>query len=134
MITIYNTINQDDETSLLINKQLLYEYKDNGDDYLVETKRQLTRSLVDYKVFQQLQQINNSFFVIIDYLDCDHYTRVKDVVDDKNKLVTNINLFLKPCKSYLSADIYDKIYEALQGLVNTMNKLVAVVQTINKNK
>ena len=89
---------------------------------------------MDYKVFQQLQQINNSFFVIIDYLDCDHYTRVKDVLDDKNRLVTNINLFLKPCKSYLSTDIYDTIYDTLQELVNVMNKLVAVVQAINKNK
>ena len=134
MITIYNNINQDEETPLLINKQLLYEYKEAGDECLVETKRQLTRSLVDYKVFQQLQQINNSFFVIIDYLDCDHYTRVKDVLDDKNRLVTNINLFLKPCKSYLSADIYDTIYDTLQELANVMNKLVAVVQAINKNK
>lgn len=134
MITIYNNLHQEEETPLLINKKLLYEYKEAGDNYLVDVKRELTRSLVDYKVFQQLQQINNSFFVIIDYLDCEHYTRVKDVIEDKNRLANNINLFLRPCKSYLSLDIYDCIYEDLQGLINTMTKLVATVQMINKNK
>ena len=134
MITIYNSLHQEEETPLLINKKLLYEYKEVGDEFLINTKRELTRSLVDYKVFQQLQQINNSFFVIIDYLDCEHYTRVNDVIEDKNKLVNNINLFLRPCKTYLSRDIYDAIYDDLQGLTNTMNKLVAVVQAINKNQ
>jgi hypothetical protein len=134
MLTIYNDIYNEKPTPLLINKKLLYEYKGVGDSCLVNIKRELTRSLVDYRVFQQLQQLNNSFFVIIDYLDCDHYFKVAEVIQDKNTLVNTINVFLKPCKSYLSTSIYNSIFDSCQELVNTINKLIKIVQTCNKDK
>lgn len=134
MLTIYNNIYDDEPTPLLINKKLLYEYKEVGDSCLVNIKRELTRSLVDYKVFQQLQQINNGFFVIVDYLDCEHYFKVAEVIQDKNRLVNTINEFLKPCKSYLALDIYESIFDSCQELINTINKLIKIVQTCNKDK
>ena len=59
-------------TPLVINPNLLQAYREQGDICLVNIKRELTRSLVDYKRFQELQQINNDFFVIIDYMDIIH--------------------------------------------------------------
>ena len=136
MLTIYNygSNNNNDDIPLLINKQLLYEYKEEGDSCLVNVKRELTRCLVDYKVFQKLQEVNNSFFVIVDYLDRDIYYSVAEVVKDKNVLLNNINLFLKPCKIYLPTEIYNAIYNSLQILINTINKLIMILKSINKNQ
>lgn len=134
MLTIYNYgNNRDEDIPLLINKQLLYEYKEEGDSCLVNVKRELTRCLVDYKLFQKLQAINNSFFVIVDYLDRDIYYTIEEVVNDKNLLLNNVNIFLRPCKSCLPTEIYDKIYNSLQILINTINKLIMILKSINKN-
>lgn len=133
MITITNTFyKKESDQPLFINKELLYRYKDCLDTYLVNIKRELTRSLVDYKLFQELQQVNNSVFVIIDYLDAEHYTYVKEVIDDKKVLMNSINTFLKHCNGTITKDIYDSIYDNCDLLSLTVNKLVEIVKTINE--
>lgn len=134
-MTIYTYgYNQSEDEPLLINKNLLYDYKEEGDSCLVNIRRELTRCLVDYKLFQKLQQINNSFFVIVDYLDRDIYYTIEEVVKDKEILLNNINIFLRPCKSCLPGDIYDSIFESSQELINTINKLIMILKSINRNQ
>lgn len=128
MITI---INQEKPAPLIINKDLLYKYKEETDICLVNIRGELTRSLVDYKIFQQLQQVNNYTFVIIDYLDSEHYTDLKTINDDKAILSNNIDKLLNHCKNCVNGNIYDSIYNNCVKLVITIHKLVQIVKTIN---
>lgn len=129
---INNFTCNDDSEPLLINKQLLYDYKDAGDDFLIGIKRNLTRSLVDYHLFQELQEINNSFFVIIDYLDCGHYYNVSEVMKDKDVLKNKLNIFIKNCKPNVGIDIFDDIDYNCKQLMLVMQKLITIVTKINK--
>ena len=129
MITITS---QDDRTPLKINKQLLYEYKEECDTYLVNIKRELTRALVDYKLFQQLQQVNNSFFIIIDYLDTERYTVFKELKDHKVDLNNDINIFTKNCRGKIPNSIFRNIYYNLDKLMLTINKLIEIVYEVNE--
>ena len=61
MMSIYSYSTYDNEP-LKINPKLVEYYKNECDPYLVNLKRELTRSLVDYKLFQDLQEINNSYY------------------------------------------------------------------------
>ena len=131
MILSYTNYKKEN-TPLFINKDLLSKYKEKGDICLVNIKRELTRSLVDYKLFQKLQQVNNDFFVIVDYLDSEHYTNLKEIIDDKTKLLNDINVFTRNCKSNVSPDIYENIFEDCNKLMITIHKLVEIVKTINK--
>lgn len=127
--SMYNQ--QDNNSPLLINKELLQLYRERCDTYLVNIKRQLSRNLVDYKLFQELQQVNNSFFVIIDYLDSEHYTTVKEVEDDRQLLVNNINIFTKHCKNCVPLDIFESIMDDCNILALTIHKLIQIVKTVN---
>ena len=131
MILSYTNYKKEN-TPLFINKDLLSKYKEKGDICLVNIKRELTRSLVDYKLFQKLQQVNNDFFVIVDYLDSEHYTNLKEIIDDRTKLLNDINVFTRHCKSNVSPDIYENIFEDCNKLMITIHKLVEIVKTINK--
>ena len=131
MILSYTNYKKEN-TPLFINKDLLSKYKEKGDICLVNIKRELTRSLVDYKLFQKLQQVNNDFFVIVDYLDSEHYTNLKEIIDDRTKLLNDINVFTRNCKSNVSPDIYENIFEDCNKLMITIHKLVEIVKTINK--
>ena len=134
-MTIYNYgYDQSKDTPLLINKKLLYEYKEEGDSCLVNIKRELTRCIVDYTVFQKLQEINNNFFVIVDYLDRDIYYNIEEVTQDKSKLLDSINVFLRPVKSYVPTEIYNAIFTSSQELINTINKLIMILKSINRNQ
>lgn len=129
-ISLYNQ--KDEETPLVINKELLQSYRERCDTYLVNIKRELTRSLVDYKLFQELQQVNNSFFVIIDYLDCDHYTHIKEVEDDRQRLISAINVFTKHCKVCVALDIFESIIHDCNYLMITIHKLIQILKVANE--
>jgi len=133
-MTVTRFYNQNDDTPLVINPNLLQAYREQCDMCLVNIKRELTRSLVDYKLFQQLQQINNDFFVIIDYMECEHYTNIKEVEDDKHTLVVDMQTFTKDCKSAVSLDIYESICEECCEISLIINKLVQIIKIVNKGE
>lgn len=130
--SMYNQ--KDDETPLVVNKELLQTYRNSCDTCLVNIKRELTRSLVDYKVFQELQQVNNSFFVIVDYLDCEHYTTIKEVEDDRHLLITAINVFTKHCKACVALDTFKSIMTDCNKLALTVHKLIQVLKAVNEGE
>ena len=132
MITISDLYNKEKNTPLIINKVLLQSYKDSCDSCLVNLRRELSRSLVDYRLFQKLQQINNDTFIIIDYLDCEHYTYIKEIEDNKKELVSDINSFLKHCKNCITLDIYNIIFSYCEELTRTIQKLIQIVRTVNE--
>lgn len=133
-ITCYNSSSSKNNEAppLVINPNLLQAYREQCDICLVNIKRELTRSLVDYKIFQQLQQVNNDFFVIVDYMECEHYTSIDEVMKDKHTLVVDMEVFTKNCKNAIAEDIYNSIYENCVELSLIVNKLVQIIKIVNE--
>ena len=129
MIVIENFGNE--VSPLKINKELLFKFKEECDIQLSVLHRELTRALVDYKLFQQLQLINNDTFKIIDSLDNDEYTTLKEVNDDRTKLIADMDDFLSHCKHCVASNIYDPVYEHCNDLSLIIFKLVQILTTIN---
>lgn len=119
------------EKPLIINRNLLDRYKTEGDDYLISIYSQLSRSLVDYKLFQELQKVNNDYYVIVDGLQCEKYTQIKSLLDDKGKLLNSINIFTRHCKNSIDSDIYEALYSYCDKLMLMINKLIEIVNTVN---
>ena len=122
-----------EETPLVINKDLLYTFKEEFDVQLAILHRELTRSLVDYTLFQQLQNVNNDIFIIVDGLDTEVYTTIKELEDDRQKLISDLDTFLSHCKTCIDGNIYDPIYEHSNYLSTAVYKLVQIIKNINQN-
>ena len=134
MITITNYNSYNSNEPLVINPKLVDYYKEQCDTYLVNLKRELTRSLVDYHLFQRLQDINNSFIIIIDKLLNKEYIATSQILDDYKILTDAVNVFQKGCYSVISGDIYESIRYYSKLLLITMNKLITTVKTINSER
>ena len=134
MITITNYNSYNSNEPLVINPKLVDYYKEQCDTYLVNLKRELTRSLVDYHLFQQLQDINNSFIIIIDKLLNKEYIATSQLLDDYKILTDVVNIFQKGCYPVINGDIYESIRYYSKLLLITMNKLITTVKTINSER
>ena len=58
-------LNQEVVSPIKIDKDLVMTYKHEGDRYLVAINHNLTKQLVSYLVYYDLQQVNNAFFLIL---------------------------------------------------------------------
>lgn len=130
MMSIYSYSTYNNEP-LKINPKLVEYYKDECDPYLVNLKRELTRSLVDYKLFQDLQEINNSYYKIISGLIDNTYTSLTELFNDSKTLTNNTNKFQKSCYGKIDGDIFDSIYRNCENILLTINKLTQTVKTVN---
>lgn len=130
MMSIYSYSAYDNEP-LKINPKLVEYYKNECDPYLVNLKRELTRSLVDYKLFQDLQEINNSYYKIISGLIDNTYTSLTELFNDSKTLTNNTNKFQKGCYGKIDGDIFDSIYHNCENILITINKLTQTVKTVN---
>lgn len=122
------------DTYIKINTHMLDKYKDECDAYLINMKRELTRCLVDYHMFRELQSINNGFFKIINGLYNQKYTHISELIDDKHKLHNNCDVFIKHCKSILPKHIYDSIFNNCQKLNLNMIKLVEIAREVSREE
>lgn len=131
MLTIntYNYGNNDEP--LIISPKLLSYYREECDVYLVDIKRQLTRSLVDYRVFQKLQDVYNYYYVIIRKLEEQEYTNLNEIADDKKILHALMTELQKECKPAVSTDIYDDVISNCNKVMLTLIKLIQIIKTVN---
>lgn len=121
-----------DTPPLRINKNLLSVYKNECDTYLVDIRRELTRSLVDYQRFQELQNVNNGFYNIIHGLDEGEFINISQLNSVKHQLVLDLEAFLKNCKTSIDTDIYEPIQRSSRKLMLTVHKLIQILTTINE--
>lgn len=121
-----------DITPLKISHEILSKYKEESDIHLVDIRRELTRSLVDYRRFQELQKVNNDFFRIINGLSECEFTSITQLNSEKSRLVADVETLLKACKSSISSDIYSSIRDSAHKLMLTINKLLQIVVTVNE--
>ena len=121
-------LNKVEEPNIIINQDLVIEYKEEGDIYLVNVKRNMTKQLVGYTHYQTLQKINNSFYFIIQGLLEDKFENVTKLKDAYRKLVVNCNTLIKNISNLLPDDIYNTICEDLDSLQLLMEKLIYIVE------
>ena len=121
-------LNKVEEPNIIINQDLVIEYKEEGDIYLVNVKRNMTKQLVGYTHYQTLQKINNSFYFIIQGLLEDKFKNVTRLKDAYRKLVVNCNTLIKNISNLLPDDIYNTICEDLDSLQLLMEKLIYIVE------
>ena len=121
-------LNKVEEPNIIINQDLVIEYKEEGDIYLVNVKRNMTKQLVGYTHYQTLQKINNSFYFIIQGLLEDKFENVTKLKDAYRKLVVNCNTLIKNISNLLPDDIYNTICEDLDSLQLLIEKLIYIVE------
>ena len=128
MIKLYNQ----KDSPLRVNTDLVNEYKRQADVYLLDMRRELTRALVDYIAFRDLQLVNNSFFDIVDKLLNQEFTCLSELRDSNQKLVVTLETFLKVCKQSVEANIYVPINLSARKFILTVHKLIQIIESINE--
>lgn len=128
MIKLYNQ----KDSPLRVNIDLVNEYKRQADTYLLDMRRELTRALVDYIAFRDLQLVNNSFFDIVDKLLNQEFTCLSELRDSNQKLVVTLETFLKVCKQSVEANIYTPINISARKFILTVHKLIQIIESINE--
>ena len=121
-------LNKVEEPNIVINQNLVIAYKEEGDIYLVNVKRSMTKQLVGYTHYQTLQKINNSFYFIIQGLLEDKFENVTKLKDAYRKLVVNCNTLIKNISNLVPDDIYNAVCEDLDSLQIMMEKLVYIAE------
>lgn len=128
MIKLYNQ----KDSPLRVNIDLVNEYKRQADIYLLDMRRELTRALVDYIAFRDLQLVNNSFFDIVDKLLNQEFTCLSELRDSNQKLVVTLETFLKVCKQSVEVNIYAPINISARKFILTVHKLIQIIESINE--
>lgn len=128
MIKLYNQ----KDSPLRVNIDLVNEYKHQADIYLLDMRRELTRALVDYIAFRDLQLVNNSFFDIVDKLLNQEFTCLSELRDSNQKLVVTLETFLKVCKQSVEVNIYTPINISARKFILTVHKLIQIIESINE--
>ena len=121
-------LNKVEEPNIVINQDLVIEYKEEGDIYLVNVKRNMSKQTVGYTHYQTLQKINNSFYFIIQGLLEDKFENVTKLKDAYRKLVVNCNTLIKNISNLLPDNIYNAICEDIDSLQLMMEKLIYIVE------
>lgn len=123
-------LNIKEDPVVIIDKDLVLNYKHEGDLHLVSIKHNLTKQLVAYKVYWYLQQVNNSFYKIIKALAKQEYTDLTQFRDDYSEFVKNCNTFIKNCEGNVSDRVFNKVQKSLDKLKLSVQKLVYIAENI----
>ena len=121
-------LNRDVKSIFNVDQDLLVDYKRICDRYLINIRRNLTKQLVFYKVYCDLQYVDNSFFVIIDKLLNDLYTGIDQLDKDYSVLIKYCNTFLKNSERIVPNNIHDLVEKDIKSLQLAMDKLIYILK------
>lgn len=113
-----------------INKDLLTDYKVQGDRRLVSIKRNLSKQLVYYILYTELQKVNNYYFNIIDKLMCDKYTDISQLKKDYASFNQVCKSFLKSCEGFITDDVILSVQNDVNKLTLLIDKLIYILENI----
>ena len=122
----------DNEQTFSIDRDLVITYKRTGDRYLVALYHELTKQLISYTIYYDLQQVDNSFYRIIKGLLAD-YENLDNVSNDYSILVRDCNTFVKNCSGSVSDSVYEVVTVYIDKLKLLMEKLVYIANNICTN-
>lgn len=120
-------LHHEEEPAFKINKDMVLDYKRTADDVLISIRRELSRQLVYYMVYTDLQQVNNSFFKMIDGLLNDLYLEASELKDDNAVFVQNCKAFLKGCQGFVSEEALEYVTKEIEDLQLIIKKLLYII-------
>lgn len=120
-------LNREPVSVFKIDPDLVVDYKVICDEILVNIRRNLSRQLIFYKVYYDLQQLYNGFFSIFDKLLNNLYEDSsvfnKDVSDFKGLC----DVLLKNSENIIPENIHDLVDSDIKKLLLTIDKLVYII-------
>lgn len=123
-------LNQEVVSPIKIDKDLVMTYKHEGDRYLVAINHNLTKQLVSYLVYYDLQQVNNAFFLILKNLVKGYYETIDDFRTDYADFIKKCDLFLKSCDDNIPEGVSEITCKKIDSLKLAVQKLSYIVENI----
>lgn len=121
-------LNREIESAFKVDPDLVADYKVICDRYLVNIRRNLTKQLIFYKVYYDLQQVNNAYFLIIDKLLNGLYENIESLKKDNSDFVKCCNVFVKSSTTVVPENVMDLVDADIDRLKLAMNKLIYILE------
>ena len=123
-------LNKDIVSVFNVNKDLIVNYKSEGDRYLVDIRRCLSKQLVYYILYTDLQKVNNSYFTIIDRLLNDEYEDVYKFKKDCSEFNNIQKVFLKSCEGFIDENVMEDVKHDIEKLDLLIQRLIYILENI----
>ena len=123
-------LNQEEESVFTIDKDLVVEYKRTGDRYLVSMYHELTKQLIAYTIYNDLQKVDNYFYAIIKGLLYDEFTKLSTMQNNYSSFVRYCDVFIKNCEDVVPEESYKIVVFYVDKLKLLMQKLVYIAENI----
>ena len=124
-------LNREESSVFKIEKDLVVDYKRTGDQYLVSIYHELTKQLIPYTVYNDLQKVDNYFYLIIKGLLYEEYTDIEKFRENYSIFVKKCDIFLKNSKeSFLTNDNMKVCDFYIDKLKLLMQKLMYIAENI----
>lgn len=124
-------LNREESSVFKIEKDLVVDYKRTGDQYLVSIYHELTKQLIPYTIYNDLQKVDNYFYLIIKGLLYDEYTDIEKFRENYSIFVKKCDIFLKNSKESFLTDDNMKVCDFyIDKLKLLMQKLMYIAENI----
>lgn len=121
-------LNKEKEQIISIDEDLVLNYKHEGDLFLVSIHHELTKQLISYLIYYDLQQVDNDFFKIIKNLIEGNYTDISQLRNQYSEFTKSCNTFLKGCENIENENVYNSVSKSIEGLKLCVQKLIYIVE------
>ena len=119
-------LNHEEPSFFRIDKDLVKRYKREGDLCLISIRHEMTKQLVSYKVYFDLQKINNMFYRIIKGLYRSEYDNISQFQNDYSEFEKRCKTYIKNCNGELPELVHDSIMKDINSLQLLMQKLKTI--------
>lgn len=123
-------LNKEEESVFNIDRDLVVDYKRTGDRYLVSMYHELTKQLIPYTIYNDLQKVDNYFYLIVKSLLHDEYTKLSEMQDSYSQFIRYCDIFIKNCSGRVPDSSYDVCEFFIDKLKLLMNKLTYIAENI----
>ena len=111
-----------------IDKDMVLNYKHEGDLFLVGIQHELTKQPISYVIYYDLQMVDNSFFKIIKNLVENNYTDVSQLKNQHSEFLSYCNTFIKSCSVIGNDNVYNIVTDLINKLKLSVEKLIYIVE------
>ena len=123
-------LNRQEESVVTVDKDLVLDYKRAGDEYLIDIKRELSKQLVYYILYTDLQQVYNAYGCIIEKLLNEEYTEKSQITKDNADLSRCCASFLKSCEGFITESVLGKVKKDVDALLLCIKKLMYIIENL----
>lgn len=120
-------LNQEVQSIFNVDPDLVVDYKRICDRFLISMRHNLTKQLIAYGVYYDFQQINNTYFVMIDKLLNGLYEDVSYLYKDYAEYVKWCNTFLKNSERIVPDNIHKLVEDDINSMQLALNKLIYIL-------